>query len=260
MRKKSFGIRSLVILIALLVFASSVHAEPLRVGIGFALPPYVIRETNSGMEVDIVREAFRRAGFEVEFLYLPNLRLPLAYSAGVVDCVVANKAYDLAGDSGKQTYPSAVTVSYQNYAISMERAGFSIDSINDLAGKRVLGFNNAVKYLGPEFEEMARKNGEYTELADQALQVRMLFSGRVQVVISDKRIFLWWRDRLMEKPVAETLDLFAPLVFHQIFPPAPRRIYCPNAPMRDKINTALTSMRADNTFDTIIDEYLLFQP
>lgn len=248
-----------MILVALCVVILSPlagSARTVKVGIGFALPPYVLRESDSGLEVEIVREAFRRVGHDVEFVYLPNLRLPVEFAEGSVDCVVANKAYNLASDSGRPVYPSFETLAYRNYAITLKRSGHVIRSLDDLCDKRVLGFKNATKYLGEKYAEAVGKNGDYSELSDQSLQVRMLLSGRVQVVISDKRIFKWWRKQLANESVATNLELSAPVSFHPVFPPAPRTVHFGDANLRNAFNQAVRSMRTDGRFQAIMDDYL----
>lgn len=239
----------------LLLLPAVVFARTVKVGIGFSLPPYVIRESDSGLESDIVREALRRAGHDVQFVYLPNLRLPVAFDKGDVDCVVANKAYDLSRDSDRAVYQSMTTINYRNYAITLKRSDHSIESISDLAGKQVLAFNNAIKYLGAEFADMARGNKCYSEVADQSLQGRLLLSGRVQVVISDKRIFRWWCDRLDKQDVGATLDLAAPLEYHPIFPLAPRAVNFGEETLRDAFDKALETMRQGGKLEAIMNDY-----
>lgn len=246
-------ILSLVLCMALPVAAL---AREVRVGIGFSLPPYVIRESDSGMEVDLIRESFALAGLDAKFVYLPNLRLPVAFANGEVDCVCANAAYDLADDSGREVFGSPVTIAYQNYAISLGKSHFTIESLDDLKDKRVLGFNNATKYLGPGFAAMAKANPRYTELADQALQVRMLYSGRVDVVVSDKRIFLWWRSLLRRSDIAHTLELDRPPVFHPIFPPASRRLHFGKSETRDAFNRGFGLFRAGAGLEALSRRYL----
>lgn len=230
-------------------------AESVRVGIGFTIPPYVIREKDAGLEVDTIREAFRAVGIEVEFLYLPNLRLPLAFADGSVDCVAANAMYDLAGDSGVPVHYSDITVIFQNFAITLQKNEFHITSISDLNGKRVLGFNNAAKFLGGEYATMAAFNDLYSELDDQALQVRMLCSDRVDVVIADKRIFLYWHNQLVKSSNAGTLTLEKEFVFHPIFSPAPRHLGFRDETLRSRFNKGLYALRRAGGIKAIEERY-----
>lgn len=243
-------------LLVVLLLGVPGHARELRAAVGFALPPYVIRDAGRGLEVDIIREALAEVGHTVKFVYLPNLRLPVEYGQGNVDCVVSNVAYDLGLDSGRRGYPSNTTLSYQNFAITLKSSGISIDSIADLATRRVLAFNNAVKYLGEEFSDVVARNPEYAELADQSLQVRMLYSGRVQVVVSDKRIFQWWHKKLLgaagivDRAYSQEAD------FHPVFPPAHRHVTFASPEDRDAFNEGLARIKASGRFEAIVQSYV----
>ncbi len=251
--RKILRVITIASLFVCLLFSLS-FAREIRVGIGFALPPYVMRQEGRGLEVDIVREAFAKVGHTVKFLYLPNLRIPVEFAQGNVDCIVANVAYDLEKDSGRKEYHSQPTIAYQNFAITLEENALSIESIADLDGLKVLGFNNATKYLGPEFAVMALRNPDYSELADQSLQVGMLFSGRVQVVVSDKRVFLWWK-KLKENSLAAELDLSLPLAFSPVFPPASRCVFFAAPGDRDAFDEGLDELRKSGRFDAVIESY-----
>jgi len=239
-----------------LLIPLNAHARVIRVGIGFALPPYVIREADSGLEVDLIRRVFEQFGYETKFVYLPNLRLPLAFAQEQVDCIVANATYDVSHESGRKAYHSDVTIFYQNYAITLPSYGRSLNSFEDIAQEQVLGFNNATKYLGDEFASMAASNPHYSELADQSLQVRMLYSGRVRVVISDKRIFLWWRRKMLESGGDQTVSLAPTPVFHSLFPPAPRHLHFAEKGLCELFNKGLKRFRKSGELHALITRYL----
>ncbi|MGL5994027.1 MAG: substrate-binding periplasmic protein, partial [Aeromonas sobria] len=42
-------------------------AKPLKVGVSFAIPPYVIKDTHRGIELDLLKEAFAGSGYEPSF-------------------------------------------------------------------------------------------------------------------------------------------------------------------------------------------------
>lgn len=253
------SITKMVLILAVLgclLIPSGAEARSVRVGIGFAIPPYVIREKDAGLEVDIIRESFRAMEIEPVFVYLPNLRLPIAFASGEVDCVAVNAAYDLARDAERAVYDSVETVVFQNFAVSLDGFGLAVDSIEDLADKKVLAFANAGKYLGPEFKAMIRANPRYSELADQALQVRMLYSRRVDVVITDRRIFHYWRKQLVKSPVAQSVNLNQRVVFSAIFPPAPRHVAFREQGLRDLFDRGLSAIRESGLFDELVDRYV----
>lgn len=255
MKSMKLAVAIVFAIIMLLADGQPSRADQVFVGIGFAIPPYVIKADDAGIEVDTIREAFKAVGYDVQFVYLPNLRLPVAFGSGTVDAVATNASYDLAADSGAPAYYSDVTVVFRNYAVSLKKSSFSINSTGDLADKSVLGFNNAVKYLGKEYAAMAESNSKYSELADQALQVRMLFSGRVDVVISDKRIFHYWRKMLSRSSVADAVALDQKVEFHPIFPSAPRHVGFRNEKLRELFNEGLNSLRQSGTLASIETRY-----
>ena len=239
----------------LLLSGTDACARKLRVGIGFAIPPYVISQEDAGLEVDVIRSAMRAAGLEAQFVYLPNLRLPLAYAEEEVDCLAITLGYELEGQTGRKTWYSGSTVTFQNYAVSLADRGLHVDSIPDLTKYDVLGFQDADNYLGPDFAAMTAGNARYKELSDQALQVRMLFSGRVDVIISEGRVFHYWLNRLKSSTVAKSVNLNQDVAFSRLFPAQPRGVAFADKHLRDRFNEGLAAIRANGTYDGILLRY-----
>lgn len=238
-----------------LLTSTAAPAREVRVGVGFAIAPYTLRKQNAGLEVDLLRAAFRAAGMEAKFVYLPNLRLPMALAGGDVDCLATSVGYDMAERIGRPVFYSVPTLTFRNYAVSLARRHLHIGSIADLAGYVVLGFQDAASYLGPEFAAMARGNDLYSELSDQSLQVRMLFSGRVDVVISEKRVFLYWRNRLKGSPAGRAVNLNQAVTFSPIFPDQDRQVVFVEKSLRDGFDKGLRAIRENGGYDRIIRTY-----
>jgi len=245
-----------VLVCAVALAAQPCHARDVRIGIGFSIAPYVIREQNNGMEVDTIRMALEAAGHRAIFVYLPNLRLPIAFAEDAVDGVATNVAYDLAKDSKCTAYGSDNTVTMQNYAISLERRELVIPSIEALSAHKVMAFNNAAKYLGPVYAAMVRNNNFYSEHADQSLQVRMLFTGRVDVIVSGKRIFQYWRRKLRASSMLESVNLSQPVRYSPIFQPSPRHVAFKDSDLRDDFNRGLSIIKQSGAFDAITEKYV----
>ncbi len=72
----------------LLVFAAPLVAEPLRVGVSFAIPPYVITHEDRGIELDLLREAFAGSDHVPEFTYLPLERTFRMLEEGKLDAII----------------------------------------------------------------------------------------------------------------------------------------------------------------------------
>jgi polar amino acid transport system substrate-binding protein len=242
-------------LAAVLLSATVVRAREIRVGVGFSIAPYALREQDAGLEVDVIRAAFRASGLEAQFVYLPNLRLPLALAEGDVDCLATSVGYDMAERTGRPVFYSVPTLTFRNYAVSLAGRHLQIGSIADLDGYVVLGFQDAANYLGPEFAAMAGGNDLYSELSDQSLQVRMLFSGRVDVVISEKRVFLYWRNRLKNSPAGRAVDLDQAVKFSPIFPAQDRQVVFVEKSRCDCFDKGLAAIRESGSYDRIVRAY-----
>ncbi|OIQ49201.1 Bacterial extracellular solute-binding protein, family 3 [Pseudodesulfovibrio hydrargyri] len=242
-------------LAAVLLLSTAARAREIRVGVGFAIAPYALREQDAGLEVDLLRAAFRAAGMEARFVYLPNLRLPLALAEGDVDCLATSAGYDMAERTGRPVFYSGPTLTFRNYAVTLADRDLRIRSIADLSGYVVLGFQDAASYLGPEFAAMARGNDLYSELSDQSLQVRMLFSGRVDVVLSERRVFLYWRNRLKGSPAGRAVDLDQAVTFHAIFPAQDRQVVFVRKSLCDDFDRGMAAIRESGSFDRIVRAY-----
>lgn len=249
-------LRALLAAALTVLFAVPALARDVRIGIGFVLPPYVIREGNQGLEVEIIQQALAAAGHSPVFVYLPNLRLPMELSRGTLDAVAANMAYDLGRETGLPVFHSAETIAYHNYAITLAEKGLMVNSLEDLRGHRVLTFQNARKYLGPEFRQITAVLAQYRELADQSLHAGMLYADRTDILISDKRIFYYWRKKLVESPQAKGLGLGRPLTFHDIFPPSPRAVFFMDRKLRDDFDRGLDELRKRGEIKALCLKYL----
>lgn len=249
-------ITCIMFVILCVLFAPSVcFAQGLGVGVGSSLPPYVIPDEARGLEVDIIKEAFALSGIPVEIIFRPNLRLDADFGEGIVDAIAMNVDYESPEGLGLGLFRSDETVTYENYAITVKK-DILLASISDLGNYTIVAFDTASKSLGKEYAMMAGSNRNYRELSDQALQVRLLYSGRTQVIISDKNIFLWWRQKLLQGNNPYNLDLSFPPIFHSLFPPAPRCVIFRDRHMRDAFNKGLLKLKRNGRFDELVKEYL----
>ena len=233
-------------------FAPSSEAKEITIGVSHTRPPYIIQEKNSGVEIDITREIFKSRGDTVNFMYLTNERVTFFLKEGKVDGVLFQKSYDFKKEQNMDVFYSDDHITYHNYAISLSQNKLMIESIANLKDKRVLAFQYANKYLGPEFAEMAKQNPQYKEKPEQSLQVFSLFTGRTDVVIADKLIFLYHR-KLAEQE--GKIDLKAPVTFHSLFPPNPIHGVFLNAAIRDEFDAGLKKIHETGKYEDIVKQY-----
>lgn len=162
-------------------------AEPLRLGFGTNKPPYVFEGEARGLEYEIVVAAAQRAGLLVEVSYAPMERLHLMLRRGLIDAIATTNT-----QSGISAFYSEPYITYQNVAVALRERHYNIQRIADLGQYSVSAFQRARFLLGNEFQRMAESNPRYHEEARQIARNRLLYSGRIDVVVADMRIFRYF--------------------------------------------------------------------
>lgn len=176
----------------------------LKIEISQAIQPFALpdSDSDSGLEVDIIRAAFATQGVNTEFYFLPAARMQRIVAGGEFD-VGTNAKPGIEGEAILTHWP---VTTFHNQAITLKNKGLKIKSISDLAALRVLAFQDARGYLGSEYALMAQHNKNYKELA--FISSAMLAEDRVDVIISQPDIFrfnLATQSRYMTKALDFTL-------------------------------------------------------
>ncbi len=225
--------------------------DPVRLSVATTVEPYVIRVKDpeargAGFEVDIVREAFALEGIDVKFVYEPLKRTKISFMQKQVDGVMDVKKHypEVQG-----AFFSVEYITYYNFAISLQSRKLVINTISGLAGKRVIGFQQARVAFGKEFQAMTEKNPGYREMANQKSQISMLFLNRVDVIVLDRRIFRYHRERLKDVPTGQ------PVTYHELFEPSSFRIAFRDRKMRDAFNLGFKKIKESGRYKEIIDSY-----
>lgn len=236
-----------IIAVWLLLFIPALdtaHAGEVYTAVGLSLPPYVIKDKNSGMEFDIVREALAFKGHTLKPRFVSLKQVPVVYAKKVVDA-----AMTVTEDFNINAFYSDVVISYQNYAITLKHKNITINSISDLKNKRIVAFQNAKIYLGPEYRD-AVSQATYREVKHQIYQIHRLYMGRTDVVISDRNIFTYYRNK------AQTVDTTPEPVFHPIFEANHYKMAFRDSTIRDDFNEGLRSLRKSGRYDEILRLYV----
>lgn len=152
---------------------------------GLPKPPFIVEENGTGLQLDIIREAFLSVNHKVHFTHVPLGRSISGFKRFNADGI-ATLPIDYQHPS---VFVSKPYITYQNVAVSLTDGNLSIKSINELSGKSVIAFQNAKKFLGDDYNASISLSTEYREIADQVQQIEMLFSRRTEVIILDINIF-----------------------------------------------------------------------
>ena len=229
-------------------------AKDLRISIGTELPPYVFYQNSTGIEVEIIREALKVKGHTVSFYFVPNMLVQKSLKNREIDATVQNSKFVISEEANLTVYDSDTTVNYHNFAIAFDSQNFQIQSINDLVNKRVLAFQNASKYLGSDYAAMAEKNEDYREHPKQSVHVNDLYAGKIEVLISDKRIFNYWKSQAESKGRLYGNEMMK-LKFHTIFEASARNVKFLERNTRDDFNDGLKFIKASGVYQSIIKKY-----
>ena len=171
-------------------------SKTLNVGVSFAIPPWVITERDSGIELDILKDALSPAGYEVQTNYLSFALSYSLFEADKLDAVINAKESIL-----KSGFLSEPVVTFQNVAVSLKSRNYPEEfSPSFLVDKSVIAFQNASILLNDEFKAMTKQNQMYQEVAKQSLQINLLMIRDIDFIVMDKRIFNYYLQQAKNSP------------------------------------------------------------
>ena len=228
------------------------QGKHLKLVVGLALPPYIITEESktdpSGIEYELVKEAFKQVGYTVEATVVPLKAVPYNFEKhGNYAALTLSQNFKFR----TKVYFSEPYIVYQNFAISLASNNLRIDNIESLKNYSIASFQNASIYLGNKFGSMVKANQRYKEFSKQVLQNRALYSGRVQVVVGDKNIFQYYNSK-----IKDNFDVKKPVVFSPIFPPNNYVIAFKDKTTRDDFNKGLKAVKASGLSKRLKAKYL----
>ena len=227
------------------------QSDPLVIGVSFAIPPYVIKETDQGIELDILRQAFGVSGHQIRIKFLPLIRTFSLLEAGKIDGIINIKEGMVDG-----VFYSDEVITFQNCAISLAVRRYpDFKSLSFLRDKYIIAFQRAADILGRDFADIAADNERYEEVAAQEHQVIRMFLGRkADVVVMEKQIFNYYRKKILEDgTIGQRAE--AAVTYHEIFPPTHYRFAFRSRQIRDDFNHGLKTIRNNSQYDRIMYKY-----
>jgi len=149
---------------------------------GESLEPYIIKESNSGVELSIIKEALALAGHELIPVYTQLDRVAFMFDQNKVD---AAHRY-IKKDKEKSSYfYGNVTLEYHDVFFTLHERNITLESPPDLNDYTLLSFQDAKKHY-PRWLPTGYK---HSQTSSQINQVKLLQLGLVDIVLSDKNIF-----------------------------------------------------------------------
>lgn len=217
----------------------------IRVGVGLSKPPYLLGPGQSGMEFEIAEKALEAGGYRMIAQHYPPARALGLLRVGQLDGMLSVQE-----GIGGNDYFSDTYLHYQNVATTLASRHIRLRGIDDLTPYSVAAFQNASLILGDEFKALVARHGNYKEHPQQITQNRLLYSGRVDVVVGDRLIF-----RYLNRSLEASIDTSQELVHHPIFPPSPRKAVFRDAVVRDRFNQGLKTIQRNGTYAAILRKY-----
>jgi polar amino acid transport system substrate-binding protein len=241
-----------VVFVFLIILGRAVASETISVAFGEVQAPWVLAESNEGIIVDIFSSAMAPLGYKVENIYLPYARRSFAYKNGDVDVVSdmnpnTIEQYQLVG------FFSDIAYTYENYAFSLNKRHYQLSQLSDLEQYSLLSWQDATVHLGQKYAQMASRNPRYSETFDQAIQVKMLFLERYDIVQMDDHIFDYYRTKMAQLGIIDTsqkVDRF------KIFGASPNGFLFRTEKMRDEFNLQLKQLKAIGQYQKIFARYI----
>ena len=244
------NIRSLyylnVICIMLVGSASAQTKDAVQLVAGLPKPPFIIEKQGRGLQLDIIRSALEMSDHDTHFIHMPAGRsITGFYSTNADGVITLLPDYDHPALNMSKPY-----ITYQNVVVSLSENKFNIETIKDLSDKSIIAFQNARKFLGDEFVDMVSYSIDYREIHDQKQQIEMLFLRRVQAIIIDINIFKYFI-----KHQSKNFSI-KPVSFHYIFNERRYSAGFKSKEIRDKFDQNIQIMRANGSYQLIVDNYL----
>ena len=201
-----------IAMLGLLILSASACAKDVVIGFGKNKSPFVIDETDNGLEIDIFREVLAYSGHKLSVVHVDN--------KGLVPALLSKRVEGIATarDAEHRFCEVQDFIEFDNIAISLKSHHLNINSVQDLKEHTVVAWQNAYQDLGADYYQLFKPDQldllplRYYEHHNQEAQNAMFWAARAEVIVVDKTIFAWYR-----KMLADRFDTSKEVEFHPIF-------------------------------------------
>jgi len=218
---------------------------------GMSKPPFIFVNNDKGMQIEIIQAALDKYPYQISFFYLPMARQVEVYKKRNIEGLITLSPTE--NELG--LYLSKPYISYRNVVVTLANNHFNIAKTSDLSGMRVAGFQNAIRFLGKEYNNTFKDSDSYIELADQKSQVALLFTHRVDALVIDINIFKYLLS-LMKKEVLSTNIYNAEFVVHPLFGKIDYVAGFSHEQLQKDFDNGIDEIKANGNYQKIIDSYL----
>lgn len=236
-----------LVFIPLLIFyalsSSLSFANKLNIVVGLDRPPYVLQQSNSGYELELLSQVVKLMGYQANYIYAPYGRTQKFLSEPDIDGITT-----MTSDTESKVERLTDTyVTYQNSVVSLAESELKINKISDLENVGVISFHNAKSLLGKEYYDAVKNNPDYMEIAKQLTQVTLFLRERVHCIVIDKNIFNY---------IIKPLAINKAVVFHDLFPPTDYQMAFKDPILVASFNKQLALFKETQDYQELKQKYL----
>lgn len=230
------------------------HAAEIIVAFASDRPPYSFRQSGQdvGIEIDLIKLIMSSAGHTVKVVTIPKIRLLKSVREKEVDAGATVQE-----NSDDKLFFSDRYLDFQNVVISKAKHDIKLKAMSELKHYSFIIWQDGWRNLGPEFEAEYRPDANgifpknYNQAFNQLSQNKMFWADRVQLIIIDKTIFEHHKSILYKE-----FDTSGPLTYHDLIKSKTSYSVVFNHPvLRDQFNEGLKKIRANGSYQKIIDSY-----
>ncbi|MDO6505627.1 transporter substrate-binding domain-containing protein [Colwellia sp. 4_MG-2023] len=218
---------------------------------GLSKPPFIFVENDKGMQIEIIQAALDKYHYQISFFYLPMTRHIEVYKKRNIEGLITLSTTE--NELG--LYLSKPYISYRNVVVTLADNNVNITKISDLSDMRVAGFQNALKFLGKEYNNIFKESNSYVELADQKSQVALLFTQRVDALVIDIDIFKYLLTLMKKEGLSKNI-YNAEFVVHPLFGNIDYVAGFSNQQLQKDFDNGISEIKANGNYQKIIDSYL----
>lgn len=246
MPKNRASIAPFSVLLSFIV-CTPIDAKEISFGMREVAPYAIKTETGAaGLDTEIIAAALAERGHRLAVKFYPFARLIATFND--------NKEIEAAAPvvprfnlTGTLTEPF---ITYRNIGLSLAQAHLNVATLADLAHLQIIAFQNARNALGPEFAAAIAQNNRYREESSQQLSVKVLFNGRADLIIGERRIFR----HLINDPTTE-INKSIETVEHPLFEPTHYSVIFRDPALAEDFNAGLAAIKASGLYDAILQKY-----
>lgn len=228
---------------------STSDSRLVRIGIDQATLPFSNKDTDSGLEVEVIRAALVSQNLHTQFRYLSNARIDREFANQNIDIHTAAIPGPGYAKALLSHFPIAT---FKNEVIHLKTKKLKLNSIADLKVLSVMAWQGASEWLGPEYARMAKANPLYRELPH--MPSTMLKLDRVDVIVSQPDIF---RANLLQSiPRANAPEALAEVEYVNLLPTTVRYWYAFHDPqLRESYERGLQIIYQSGQMEALLRKY-----